>query len=133
MSFQPPRGDPHAGRDHAPLVAGGGDEVRRHPLPTLLIASLPPLHHVLLAHGSHPNATDNRRIGLASRYIPTSAYQTKVRDSAMLVRGEDTFGNFDLETPLGLSPGDRFIGRLRPRHSRELTASPVRFLGCRLT
>ncbi len=54
------------------------------------------LHHVLLAHGSHPNATGNRRIGLAVRYIPTSARQTKIRDTAVLVRGEDRHGHFDL-------------------------------------
>ena len=54
------------------------------------------LHHVLLAHGSHPNVSDNRRIGLAIRYIPTSVRQTKVRDAAMLVRGVDEYGHFDL-------------------------------------
>jgi len=54
------------------------------------------LHHVLLTHGSHPNLTDNRRIGLAIRYIPTSARQTKLRDCAMLVRGTDKYGHFDL-------------------------------------
>lgn len=54
------------------------------------------LHHVLLTHGSHPNVSDYRRIGLAIRYIPTSARQTKVRDSAMLVRGVDNYGHFDL-------------------------------------
>ncbi|MEM7190646.1 MAG: phytanoyl-CoA dioxygenase family protein [Pseudomonadota bacterium] len=55
------------------------------------------LHHVLLAHGSHPNTTDDRRIGLAIRYIPTTVRQTKVRDSAVLVRGVDEYGNFDLQ------------------------------------
>ena len=54
------------------------------------------LHHVLLAHGSHPNLSDDRRIGLAIRYIPTSAKQTKLRDTAMLVRGVDEYGHFDL-------------------------------------
>ena len=54
------------------------------------------LHHVLMAHGSHPNLTDNRRIGLAIRYIPPTVRQTKVRDAAMLVRGVDEFGHFDL-------------------------------------
>ena len=54
------------------------------------------LHHVLLAHGSHPNVTDDRRIGLAARYIPTSAKQTKLRDTAMLVRGVDAYNHFDL-------------------------------------
>ena len=54
------------------------------------------LHHVLMAHGSHPNMTDNRRIGLAIRYIPPTVRQTKVQDAAMLVRGVDEFGHFDL-------------------------------------
>lgn len=54
------------------------------------------LHHVLLAHGSHPNVSDTRRIGLAIRYIPPSVRQTKIRDAAMLVRGVDTYGHFDL-------------------------------------
>lgn len=57
------------------------------------------LHHVLLAHGSGPNTTGDRRIGLAIRYIPPHVRQLKVRDRAMLVRGRDTHGNFDLETP----------------------------------
>lgn len=54
------------------------------------------LHHVLLAHGSHPNQTNDRRIGLAIRYIPTTARQTKIRDAAVLVRGVDEYGHFDL-------------------------------------
>jgi chlorinating enzyme len=55
------------------------------------------LHHVLLVHGSGPNASDDRRIGLAIRYIPPHVRQLKVRDSATLVRGRDTHGHFDLE------------------------------------
>ena len=55
------------------------------------------LHHVLLAHASGPNTTDDRRIGLALRYIPPHVRQLKVRDSATLVRGHDPFGNFDPE------------------------------------
>ena len=57
------------------------------------------LHHVLLAHGSGPNTTNDRRIGFAIRYIPPHVRQLKVRDCAMLVRGRDTHGNFDLESP----------------------------------
>lgn len=54
------------------------------------------IHHVKLAHGSHPNTTPNRRIGLAVRYIPTYVRQVKLdRDVAVLVRGEDKYGNFD--------------------------------------
>jgi ectoine hydroxylase-related dioxygenase (phytanoyl-CoA dioxygenase family) len=55
------------------------------------------LHHVLLAHGSGPNTTGDRRIGYAVRYIPPHVRQLKVRDSAMLVRGRDKYGHFDPE------------------------------------
>lgn len=56
------------------------------------------LHHIRILHGSGPNAADFRRIGLAIRYIPPFVKQTKIaRDSATLVRGEDTYGHFDLE------------------------------------
>ena len=55
------------------------------------------LHHVKLVHGSEPNRSNDRRIGLAIRYIPTYVRQVKVRDSATLVRGVDEHHNFDLE------------------------------------
>jgi ectoine hydroxylase-related dioxygenase (phytanoyl-CoA dioxygenase family) len=55
------------------------------------------LHHVKLVHGSEPNRSNDRRIGLAIRYIPTDVKQLKVRDSATLVRGVDREGNFDHE------------------------------------
>jgi hypothetical protein len=63
------------------------------------------LHHVMLVHGSGPNDSDDRRIGLAIRYVPTSVKQLKLRDSATLVRGEDRFGNFDPE-PVPQSEAD---------------------------
>ena len=71
----------------------------------------------LLAHASGPNLSDDRRIGLAIRYIPPHVRQLKVRDSAMLVRGRDTRGNFDLETP----PRADFDAAARAAHA---TARP---------
>ena len=55
------------------------------------------LHHIKLVHGSEPNRSSDRRIGVAIRYIPTHVRQTKLRDSAMLVRGVDDFQHFDYE------------------------------------
>jgi non-heme Fe2+,alpha-ketoglutarate-dependent halogenase len=53
------------------------------------------LHHVLLFHGSEPNRSDDRRIGLAVRYIPTRLKQAVgQRDWATLVRGRDRYGHF---------------------------------------
>ena len=51
-----------------------------------------------IAHASHPNRTDDRRIGLAIRYIPPDTRQAySNEDSAALVRGVDRFENFKLE------------------------------------
>jgi ectoine hydroxylase-related dioxygenase (phytanoyl-CoA dioxygenase family) len=54
------------------------------------------LHHVLLFHGSEPNQSDQRRIGLAVRYIPTRLKQAVgSRDWATLVRGKDSYHHFE--------------------------------------
>jgi non-haem Fe2+, alpha-ketoglutarate-dependent halogenase len=56
------------------------------------------LHHTHLVHNSRPNRSTERRIGLGISYIPTWARCTSdVRVSAMLVRGQDKYGNFDDE------------------------------------
>ena len=56
------------------------------------------LHHVRLVHGSAPNHSNDRRIGFAMRFIPTSVAQVGGgTDSATLVRGTDRFGHFELE------------------------------------
>jgi len=56
------------------------------------------LHHVRLIHGSEPNPSNKRRIGFAIRYLPTHVRQVVgTHDSAMLVRGVDTYHNFEPE------------------------------------
>jgi Phytanoyl-CoA dioxygenase (PhyH) len=55
------------------------------------------LHHVRIIHGSPPNSSPNRRIGLAIRYIPTEVRQLEGDDSATLVRGVDHFQTFQHE------------------------------------
>ena len=55
------------------------------------------LHHVRLVHGSPANPSNDRRIGFAIRYIPTSVAQVAGRDSASLVRGVDRHHHFELE------------------------------------
>mgnify|MGYP006106216623 CR=1 FL=1 len=58
------------------------------------------IHHGRIFHASYPNKTNERRIGLAIRYIPTNARQTPGSDmAAMLVRGEDKHQNFRLCNP----------------------------------
>jgi non-haem Fe2+, alpha-ketoglutarate-dependent halogenase len=56
------------------------------------------LHHVRLIHGSDPNPSGLRRIGFAIRYIPTTVRQVAgTHDHATLVRGVDTYRNFEPE------------------------------------
>ncbi len=55
------------------------------------------IHDVGLAHASAPNQSDDRRIGLALHYIPTSNRQLLAdNDTASLVRGEDHYHHFNL-------------------------------------
>ena len=66
--------------------------------------ALPPgsfsLHHERAVHRSAPNNAAHRRVGIGLNYIPTHVrVNGPVRCCAMLVRGEDTYGNFDLVDP----------------------------------
>lgn len=55
------------------------------------------LHHSGLVHGSPPNRAADRRIGLAIRYLrPSAGRMAGPRERAMLVRGVDADGDFDL-------------------------------------
>jgi chlorinating enzyme len=58
------------------------------------------VHHARLLHGSYGNLSRRPRIGLSINYISTAVAQRANggRDSAMLVRGNDSFGNFSLES-----------------------------------
>jgi hypothetical protein len=69
----------------------------REAVPLVLEPGEMSLHHVRLVHGSPPNPSPDRRIGFAIRYIPTAIRQIEGSDSATLVRGEDRYGNFELE------------------------------------
>uniref|UniRef100_A0A061SBA9 Phytanoyl-dioxygenase n=1 Tax=Tetraselmis sp. GSL018 TaxID=582737 RepID=A0A061SBA9_9CHLO len=63
------------------------------------------LHHIKLVHGSGPNISDQRRVGIAIRYMAASVKQNlPVRDSVTLVSGEP--------------PGDYY--KLEPRPASEL-------------
>jgi hypothetical protein len=55
------------------------------------------MHHTLCVHRSAPNAAAHRRVGFGISYIPTRCkLEGAYRLGAMLVRGEDRFGHFDL-------------------------------------
>ena len=56
------------------------------------------LHHGLVLHASYPNVSSDRRIGYNMNTMPPHVRQVKApEDSAMLLRGADSFGHFRLE------------------------------------
>lgn len=58
------------------------------------------LHHTLCRHRSAPNHASHRRIGVGISYIPAHVRLTgSHRMCALLVRGRDTGGHFDLLPP----------------------------------
>src|SRR5688500_19242183 len=59
------------------------------------------LHHIWIVHGSNANTSkDTPRIGIAIRYTrPEVKQESPTKPFAMLVRGEDTCGNFNLQPP----------------------------------
>ncbi|MBU1358718.1 MAG: phytanoyl-CoA dioxygenase family protein [Gammaproteobacteria bacterium] len=88
--------------DDANLLSRGQEVAVKVDPSTVVNVELQPgqmsLHHVLLFHGSELNRSDQPRIGFAIRYVPTHVRQlSPIRDSALLVRGRDTYGHFDLE------------------------------------
>ncbi len=57
------------------------------------------LHHVLIVHGSKANTSEKSRIGIAVRYVAPEVKQQGDRPLAILARGIDDYGNFDLIEP----------------------------------
>ena len=93
----------HANRFAADNVLVHGQSALGYSLENALAIELEPgemtIFHLHIVHGSGNNTTDDPRLGLAVRYIRPELRQTGLRDSALLVRGEDKFGNFDHERP----------------------------------
>ena len=79
------------------------DDAGATPMP--LAAGQFSMHHGLSPHRSGPNRSAHRRIGLGLNFIPTHVRGTGARKpAAMLVRGVDRYGHFELMDP----PGDEF-------------------------
>jgi len=59
------------------------------------------LHHIWIVHGSNANSSkDAPRIGIAIRYTkPEVAQESPMKPMALLVRGQDDFGNFETLPP----------------------------------
>ena len=76
------------------------------PVATSLEPGEASIHHAFMVHGSPPNTTKDRRLGVTFVYHPPSLTQLgEIRTSALLVRGADRYGYFQPEQP-PLSPDD---------------------------
>jgi hypothetical protein len=73
---------------------------KRQPTAMALQAGEFSLHHELAVHRSAPNHAAHRRVGIGLNYLPPHVrVNSPVRLKAMLVRGEDRHGNFELIEP----------------------------------
>ena len=93
---------PHLDTYHRDNLLSRGQEIavevdRSKAVGIALQAGEMSMHHIKLVHGSGANGSNDRRIGLAIRYIPTHVRQTKLPDRAMLVRGTDKYHHFEGE------------------------------------
>lgn len=85
------------------------------------------MHHGLCPHRSGPNTADHRRIGLGINYIPASVRPVgSVKPAAMLVRGVDRYGHFELMQPArserdaaGLAAHERAVSLYRDLYFEE--------------
>ena len=85
----------------------------------LLRAGEMSLHHVRMVHGSPPNRSGDRRIGLAIRYIPTYVKQLAGEDGALLVRGVDDYHHFAVEQ----APASDLSADARAQHAESKARS----------
>ena len=98
------------------------------PVPVELRPGEIAIHHAFLIHNSFPNRSTEPRIGMTFIYHPPSLHQLgNVKTSAMLVRGEDRYGNFEHEMPP--DPNDAEATQARFIQARDLYRAKVRELG----
>ena len=94
-------------------------------------ASLAPgefsMHHPCLLHYSGPNRSADRRIGYQMVYVPTHVRCTgSKKRTGLLVRGVDTYGNFELDDLTGLDEAGRYAAhehacqRFRDCHDEQV-------------
>jgi hypothetical protein len=110
---------------------------KRHPVAMALRAGEFSLHHELAVHRSAPNHATHRRVGIGPNYLPPHVrVNSPVRLKAMLVRGEDRHGNFELIEPVkaerdaaALALHQEVSDRYRANYEIQVTRHAERFAG----
>ena len=92
----------HANTFAADIMLPRGQQIAELPEPERAVAlklasGEASFHGVFTPHASGPNGSDDYRVGCAMVFIPPCVKNQTLRESAMLVRGTDRHGNFELE------------------------------------
>jgi non-heme Fe2+,alpha-ketoglutarate-dependent halogenase len=95
------------------------------------------LHHEFAIHRSAPNNAGHRRVGIGINYLPTHArVNGPVRLKAMLVRGADKYGYWDLidppateRDPAALATHQQVSDRYRENYKVQVERHEARFAG----
>jgi hypothetical protein len=77
------------------------------------------LHDIDIVHGSGPNHSDEKRIGFVVRYITPEARPLEGRPPAILARGRDDCGHFQLVDPPSETDADEALQRMRESAARH--------------
>ena len=93
------------------------------------------VHHGMVPHRSAPNSTGGRRIGLGLNYLPAHLRPIGAhRTAAMLVRGEDRHGHFELVNgateeldPVDRATHERVVGLYRETYREQEALHVARF------
>ena len=111
-----PRGE-HGGASREPAIPD--DQMHE----VVLDAGEMSLHDVHVLHGSLPNRSPHKRVGFAIRFTTPEGKPALPRPPAILARGEDRFGHYELvQPPEGEDDQDALSG-MRASARRHLEAT----------
>jgi hypothetical protein len=106
--------------------ANGQNEARQAPrektIPVVLKAGEMSVHDVHVLHGSDTNCGNEKRVGFAIRFTTPHTRPLMDRPPAMLVRGTDRYGFFDLREPPGRDD-ESALAAMRSSARRHLDAT----------
>jgi non-haem Fe2+, alpha-ketoglutarate-dependent halogenase len=80
------------------------------------------LHDIDIVHGSGPNHSDEKRIGFVVRYVTPEARPVEGRPPAILARGYDPHGHFQLVDPPATTDTDQALHCMRIAAAQHLEA-----------
>jgi hypothetical protein len=78
------------------------------------------LHHGRLLHGSEVNASDQKRIGFAIRFVTPAASPGEGRPCVLLARGVDEYGHFEIVPPPVDIDAEQALAQMRHSASSHL-------------